>query len=264
MKRLDARLAFVAGSLLIASPCAFAGRLDRWEESATGEKEEKTKPPEDPPPRPHHTHVGYGYYSRADAADNSEEQYTGAVSMFNDAAEEDRPHVPGEALMSQFRLDVTHHAVGTGIEALDCRAEYGDGPLAVSLDTISYQEQGEWGEEGEEESPPDELSITQVYLLGRGYGTAHSEIGLGLGAMFVDGNEQNAGLAVTLPVLIYPADAVGIELRPALAFLEEPVLDCDIGVAVGWRYAWFRAGYRWMSCPGESLDGPYVGFSLRL
>jgi hypothetical protein len=41
------------------------------------------------------------------------------------------------------------------------------------------------------------------------------------------------------------------------------VSDYDLAALLGWRYVSLKAGYRWVSSPRESLNGPYAGLSLR-
>ena len=90
---------------------------------------------------------------------------------------------------------------------------------------------------------------------------AHVEVGVAAGAVTINGDGSDSRFLFGVPVLILPAPAIGIELRPAWA---EHIQDYDAALLLGWRFASVKIGYRWVESPHESLSGPYAGLSLRL
>ena len=76
--------------------------------------------------------------------------------------------------------------------------------------------------------------------------------------------DRNSGFSWTLPVLVRPVDWLLVELRPMWSDLDGSRIDeYELGALFNWNFAAIKAGYRWTHSPNESLDGPFVGLSLR-
>ena len=159
------------------------------------------------------------------------------------------PRETGDRQIPFVRADFTYQSLGSGLEALDYRAEFGYGPIGLHLDQTHYRE----------EDPRDRLDLTRVYGLYRMTMGESLEVDLGFGSMWIDGNKQDSRSTFTMPIMLYPNDVLGIEFRPAWA---SNVADYDIGFLISGKYSSFKAGYRWVNSLGKSLDGPYAGIAL--
>ena len=159
------------------------------------------------------------------------------------------PREAGEPLIPFVRFDVSYHDVESDVDAYDYRVEGGYGPFAIQFNQTHYSE----------ESPDDELDLFRFYGMYRmSFGT-RVEVDLGLGALTIDGNDNDTRFSLTLPVRIYPCDWFGVEIRPAWA---DGVTDVDVGLLLTKPYASLKAGYRWVSSPSETLNGPYAGLAV--
>ena len=155
----------------------------------------------------------------------------------------------GDPQIPFMRLDFGFQDVESDIDAYDYRVECGYGPLGLHFDQTHYRET----------STSDELDLIRLYGLYRMSFGARVQIDLGLGALTIDGDDRDSRFSFTMPILIYPSDHVGIEVRPAWA---GNITDYDVGLLATWRYSSIKVGYRWVKSPEESLDGPYVGLSV--
>lgn len=158
---------------------------------------------------------------------------------------------PGEQLIPFVRADAGFQRIGSDIDATDLRGELGYGALGVHLDYTHYREH----------NPEDGLDLTRIMALYRMSFGSHIETDIGLGVLTVDGDRATSRGLLSLPVLLRVDDNWGFEFRPAWA---DRFSDYDAALMFTWKYSSVKAGYRWVNSPGESLDGPYVGFSVRL
>jgi hypothetical protein len=180
----------------------------------------------------------------------------GACSLerINAAAPFDADFPPrqwGEPLIPFVRADLGYQWVAADTGATDVRAEAGYGPLAAHYNFTRYREG----------APDDRLDLVRVLGLYRMSLGSQVEVDLGLGSLTLRGDSTNSRFLCSLPVLVHPGGHWGIEFRPAWA---ERVSDYDLALLLTWRAASFKAGYRWVNSPHESLAGPYAGLSLRL
>jgi hypothetical protein len=164
------------------------------------------------------------------------------------------PREPGEPMLPLVRFDAAYHPVESDIEAWDFRLQLGYGPLGFEANQTRY----------EEEDPPDRLDLTHLYALWRLSVTERIELDLGLGAVILEGDEQNAGFSGTTSVLIWPWDWLAVEFRPMWSAINDSHLqEYELGVLVNARYVALKGGYRFTRSPNESLDGPFIGVSVR-
>lgn len=158
---------------------------------------------------------------------------------------------PGEPLLPFARIDLAGQAVESDITAFDLRVEEGYGPFAAHLNWTRFTEA----------TPADNLDVVRILALYRMSIGSHMGIDAGCGAISLDGDQHTTRFALTLPVLVHPLENWGIEFRPTWA---DRITDYDAAIMLTWEYFSLKAGYRWLHTPNESLDGPYMGISLRL
>ena len=123
----------------------------------------------------------------------------------------------------------------------------------------------------EDRAADETLNIEQYYGMLRYGGTdefffpGSFQIGAGVGGYVIEGKDSQSGAALTIPVMLYPADWCGLEFRPAWASINDKVVsDYDVSISAGQRFLQLRAGYRWLWVrhEGHWLDGPYAGMTL--
>lgn len=255
----------VAWFLLVmaAVPVAFAGKLDDFEDSATNRGKSDGDHDHD------HSHKSYDDISDEDSSAAlallivALPVYGGLASWHrvrpdevdSDVKEENSSlRRAGEALLPFVRVDAAYQLVESDVDAWDLRAELGFGPFAVQARETHY-------DEGE---PDDDLDLVQAHFLWRMTVVKQLEIDLGIGGVVVDGEDTNAGVSGTLPILIHPWDFLGLELRPSWSSVKDnTVSDYDLSLLAGWRFISARAGYRWTKSGGSSLNGPIFGLAAR-
>lgn len=157
----------------------------------------------------------------------------------------------GEPLLPFARLDLAYQSVESDVDAMDVRAELGYGPFAAQVDLTRY-----W-----EETPSDEMNLLRALAVYRMAFGANVETDLGFGVLTLEGDERTSRFLFSLPVLVHPSPHWGIEFRPAWA---DRVSDYDLALLLTRGCTSLKLGYRWLDSPRESLDGPYVGVSIRL
>ncbi|MFO7535051.1 MAG: hypothetical protein R6X19_05115 [Kiritimatiellia bacterium] len=155
----------------------------------------------------------------------------------------------GESLIPVMRFDGAYHWVESDIHAFDMRFEAGYGPFAASVDRIVF----------DEHDSDKELTLTRWHGLLRMSFDAGVEVDMGFGALTIEGKSENDRFSFTLPIRYRPPGSYGIEFRPAWS---EQVSEYDLALLAGYKYIYFKAGYRWLRAPGEALDGPYAGLSI--
>lgn len=160
------------------------------------------------------------------------------------------PRKPGEALIPLFRFDGTYQPYKSDVSAQDYRLEVGYGPFAVSINKTSYSER----------NPRDSLSLSRAYGAYRMSYGPRLEVDFGVGTLKVEGNERKSYAFLTLPILYYPTDSFGFEVRPSWA---ANISDYDFSAFVSQGYCSLKFGYRIVKTNSQSLDGPYIGLSVR-
>ncbi len=162
---------------------------------------------------------------------------------------------PGEPLLPFCRVNLAYQSVKSDIDAVDSRFEAGYGPIALQYRFTRY----------DEITPDDRLDMNTVHFLYRMSISRYFEIDFGIGSINLKDENNHTGTSYTLPVLIYPVDYLGIEFRPAYSYINDNSLeDYDVGLYFHIRYMTLQAGYRSVKTENESLEGPYVGFSIIL
>lgn len=259
---------FIFMSFLFISNQTFAGKLDEFEEKAT---EEKKKP---------ENKAESDVSASKDKRSDDDSCLGGIVNLYFELVADvfmtygkiswtrihkdfdpDFPlykgleyRKPGESLIPFVRFDYGYQNVASDMDASDYRAEFGYGPFGFQVRKTSYVE----------DDPDDTLDINQFYALYRMSLGNKVEIDLGLGVFQIEGNEKNSAFSFTVPVLIHPNEIIGIELRPGWTEIHgNSIMDYDIALLCGWRYISLRIGYKSLNAPGASLNGPYIGVSLR-
>lgn len=161
------------------------------------------------------------------------------------------PRALGEPLIPFARVDVSYQNVESDVDAVDAQADLGYGPVGAHLGFTRYREQ----------TPADHLDMIRALGLYRMSFGSHIETDLGLGGLTLKGEQTTRKFLFSLPVLVHPSEHWGIEFRPAWA---DRISDYDVALLLTRRFASAKLGYRWVDSPHESLDGPYIGISIRL
>ncbi len=169
-------------------------------------------------------------------------------------------HKLGTAGLPYVRFDYRWQYLDSDFDANDYLLEAGYKYVALYGRATHYEDRVAKGN----------LDIEQCYGLWRIGGSddfyfpGYFQLGLGIGGYAIQGDKNQGGLALTVPIFIYPADWCGIEFRPAWASISDKTIsDYDVSVSAGQRFLQLRAGYRWLWVQGEGhwLNGPYAGVS---
>lgn len=155
----------------------------------------------------------------------------------------------GEPLIPFMRLDFNYLNNGAHLSAYDYRFEAGYGALALSYGQTRFNE----------DNVSNSLDFTRMYGLYRMSFGPYVEIDLGLGALEVEGNDKKSLFSMTTPILIHPNKKIGFELRPSWA---GNIFDYDVSMLLKSDYGSAKFGYRKLNTGIQSLEGPYIGFSL--
>lgn len=167
---------------------------------------------------------------------------------------ETQPRREGEALIPFARVDVGYQDVKSDVTAADLCAEIGYAPFGIHVRQTRYWEDG----------PKDNLTATQIQGLYRMSIGSKAELDLGIGSLYLEGDESNSGASFTVPVLIHPSDFFGFEFRPVWSSINgNTINDYDAALLLGWRFASLRISYRWFMTDHESLNGPQIGIAMR-
>lgn len=177
-------------------------------------------------------------------------------------AEQDEPrHVAGTPGAPYIRFDYRWQYLDSDLDANDVLLEAGYRFAAFYGRYTRY----------EDRAANETLNIEQYYGMLRYGGTdefffpGSFQIGAGIGGYVIEGEDSQSGAALTIPVMLYPADWWGLEFRPAWASINDKTIsDYDISVSAGARFLHLRAGYRWLWVQGDGdwLNGPYAGITL--
>lgn len=165
----------------------------------------------------------------------------------------DRSRSIGALDLPFFRTDLHYQRVSSKIDGIDGRIEAGYGAYAAQVRHTRY----------EEREPREKLNFTSIHGLLRLSQDNRFEMGLGMGALLLDGDRHSSGFSVTSPINWYPHRHVAIRIEPTLSWLGgNPIGDYDISLGYTRQYVSLRSGYRWLRSGGVSIHGPYIGFSL--
>ncbi len=176
-----------------------------------------------------------------------------------------------------FGPDGLKHRLGTAgwpYLRFDYRWQYLDHDLDAQdfLLEAGYKYAALYGRVTQYEGEANEnLDIEQYYAMARFGGSdeflfpGSFQLGAGLGWFSITGDQTQEGLALTLPVMLYPNDWVGFEFRPAWATInDKSVSDYDLSMSLGREFTHLRLGYRWfwIQHEGHWFNGPYAGISM--
>jgi len=165
------------------------------------------------------------------------------------------PRELGDRVIPFLRVDAYYNRVDSDIYAYSERVEVGYGPFAFQARAAQYRES----------NPSASLDIKQHHWLYRMSLGDSVELDLGLGGYEISGDSTNSGGSSTIHLLVYPTEHLGIELRPSWATINgNEISDHELDITYGDRYWSALVGYHWLEVPGSSLNGPFIGFSLRL
>ncbi|MDD4872302.1 MAG: hypothetical protein PHR77_17255 [Kiritimatiellae bacterium] len=199
----------------------------------------------------YHDHYfdGFGdifYYGMAYGGVRSWERINRA--SLNDKYSEMYQRETGEVLIPFLRVDASYQMVASSVDAFDYSIDGGYGPIGVRFNRTHFREK----------DPDDTMDLTRVYGLYRMSLGRMLEVDLGLGGFSIDDEDDNR-FSFTMPILIHPNKHLGFEFRPAWA---GNISEYDIGVFGGCKFVLLKAGYKWLSGPSQTMDGPYAGLSV--
>lgn len=161
----------------------------------------------------------------------------------------------GDPLLPFCRVSLAYQSVKSDIDAVDSRFEAGYGPVAGQFRFTRY----------DEITPDDRLDMKTAHFLYRMSMSRFFEIDFGIGGIHLKDEHSHTGTSFTIPILIYPVKYFGLEFRPTYSNIDDNSLeDYDVGLYFHVLYMTLQAGYRSVSTENESLEGPYIGFSIIL
>lgn len=166
----------------------------------------------------------------------------------------DTEHVPGSRDNPMLAADLSYQQAEDHVYGVESRAEAGIGLLGVQVKNLSYRQ----------EEPSTSLSMTHIHLLLRqGFGIAR--VNAGLGTAMLDGSTHSSGSSWTLQMGVYPSEHVSVEgSYIGNAINGNSVDEYDGSIAFGSKQGYaLRAGYKLNQAGGETIRGPYLGFSWR-
>lgn len=159
----------------------------------------------------------------------------------------------GEATIPFVGLNFNYQNIESDVEALDVNIESGYGPLGVHYRFTRFQE----------EDPNTDLDFSWLHGVLRLSYSRYVEVGLGFGAIFLDGTSSESGGSFMLPIRIEPSRYFGFDYRPTWGWINgNTISDHDLALRVGIRYVSIRAGYRWTKVGRSTLEGPIIGLLL--
>jgi len=165
------------------------------------------------------------------------------------------PRKPGEKTIPYVRIDESYSQINSHINAVGQRVEIGYGPFGYETRVSHY----------DDSDPSASLDIRQHHFLYRMSFGDDTEMDIGIGEYEISGLSRNSGDSFMLGFSVYPGEHLGIELRPTWANVNgNGISDHELAINYGERFWSLRVGYHWLAAPDSSLDGPFVGFSLRL
>lgn len=149
--------------------------------------------------------------------------------------------------------DINFQSISPQINAIDGRAEFGYGPMAMQLRGAHFSDK-EYSES---------LNVVHAHGLFRISGSSTLQINFGLGGVLLNGKSTNSGFSATIPVAIFPRGAWGGRFVPTWSWINgNRISDYDGSVEYTRRFYSGRVGYRTSLAGDQSLSGPYLGFSF--
>ncbi len=155
----------------------------------------------------------------------------------------------GDVLIPYARYDFGYQEVSSSISGYDNRLEFGFGAASMQVEDYRLYDR-KYGAA---------LTIDRYLLQYRVSVNRRSELDFGVGQTELLGASYTALGTVSMAARVILADNLMLELRPTWA---RTVQDYDAAVALTLPYWSLKAGYRTMTSPGGTLQGPYVGFAL--
>ena len=159
----------------------------------------------------------------------------------------------GEPTLPFLQYEHNYFKVSSDIDARENGLELGYGPIGFSCRQTDYREK----------NPSDELTLNHYHLLFRISPSSSGELGLGIGSLVMDGNDDNSGFSITFPIKLYPSDSWGVRFKPTYSWINGNSIDeYDLSLAYTIRYASIQLGYRFLEAGGKELNGSYLGFAV--
>lgn len=262
----------MAGGLMVvvmatlAPAPASAGRLDAFEQSATGASDDGSNQDDaDDESLSDHvvdvlwTVLGLNLLMEAlfDGVESGGQKSGARIGIYDVTGPQPPGFLrePGETLIPFFAVDVNRQNVESDVTATDVRAEVGYAMFGAQWRHTRF----------EEKFPADRLSMDQAHLLYRMSFSPRLETDFGIGVLVLDGNNYNSGSSMTLPIRFRVNHWISMEFRPAWGRINgNQISDHDISVTLTRRHAGLRIGYRDVdSGGGNELKGPYAGVSFQ-
>lgn len=159
----------------------------------------------------------------------------------------------GDPGIPYIGLNFSYQNLKSDVEAADVNAEGGFGPLGVHYRFTRFKEK----------DPEYELDLSWLHGVLRLSYTRYLEVGLGFGAIFLEGTGSESGFSFELPIRIEPSRYFGFDYRPTWGWINgNTVGDHDLALRLGTRYVSIRGGYRWTKTGNSTLEGPLIGLLL--
>lgn len=161
----------------------------------------------------------------------------------------------GSILLPIIRLDSSYSYIKKDLYSINNRIELGFGAISLVTDVNIYNES----------NPDDKLYQIDGLVLYRMSFSRNFEVDISLGVNNILGDSSTFGVKSGLPIRIKANDYLGIEVRPALIYLENNVLyDLDSSLFIGRRFIGLTAGYKLFGDNNNILHGPYIGVRTML
>lgn len=155
----------------------------------------------------------------------------------------------GEPLIPFVRYDFAYQNVSPSIDARIHRFESGYGPIAVLLENFTFNER----------VPSNTLKVERQMILYRMSVGNEAEVDVGIGKSVITGMQRTMIDVISLPVKFMISENVSVELRPTWG---GTVDDYEVALHWGMQFGSLKAGYRILSSPDASLNGPFAGIAL--
>lgn len=253
--------AFVLGAALCAPTIGVAGPLADFEAEASKKKEEEWKRETVKTPRP-----PTNYKSDAQPENRCNDLF---LCLFSDMFEGIfSAIIKGGSEVSMARAldretgahdlplvggDINFQTISPQINAIDGRAEFGYGPMAVQFKGAHFRDK----------EYLESLNVVHAHGLFRISGNSAFQLNFGFGGVLLNGKSTNSGFSTTIPVAIFPRDAWGGRFVPTWSWINgNGISDYDGSVEYTQRFYSGRVGYRTSLAGNRSLSGPYLGFSF--
>lgn len=155
----------------------------------------------------------------------------------------------GDVLIPYVRYDFSYHHVSSSISGIDNRIEVGYGVIGILADNYLLNDSA-YG---------TSLSVDRYLLQYRLSINKRGELDMGVGETYLMGANSTQFNTVSLAGRIIVDDHLMFEFRPSWT---SAIQDYEGAVAYtgsGWS---LKSGYRSMTSPGGTLQGPFIGFAL--